>query len=117
MRTVWLDDEGAWRTTLRGRAVLSDPRINKGTAFTVEERGALGLVGMLPHKVLTLEAQARRAFAQYRSQPTPLAKQVALNDVRERNQVLFYRLLCDHLRELLPIVPQSRRGVPVGRRT
>jgi malate dehydrogenase (oxaloacetate-decarboxylating) len=104
MTTVWLDDQGAWRTTLRGRAVLTDPRINKGTAFTVDEREALGLVGVLPHRVLTLEEQARRVYAQYRSQPTALAKQVALNELRDRNEVLFYRLLCDHLRELLPII-------------
>jgi malate dehydrogenase (oxaloacetate-decarboxylating) len=102
--TVWLDDHGAWRTTLRGRAVLADPRINKGTAFTVEEREALGLVGVLPPRVLTLEQQARRAYAQYCSQPTALAKQVALNDLRDRNEVLFYRLLSEHLRELLPII-------------
>jgi malate dehydrogenase (oxaloacetate-decarboxylating) len=102
--TVWLDDEDAWRTTLRGRAVLADPRINKGTAFTAEEREALGLVGVLPHRVLTLDAQARRAYAQYLSQPTPLAKQVALNELRDRNEVLFFRLLSDHLHELLPIV-------------
>lgn len=102
--TVWLDDDGAWHTTLRGRAILADPRINKGTAFTVEEREALGLLGVLPHRVLTLEEQASRAYEQYRSQPTALAKQVALNDLRDRNEVLFYRLLCDHLRELLPII-------------
>jgi malate dehydrogenase (oxaloacetate-decarboxylating) len=104
MTTVWLDNDGAWRTTLRGRAVLADPRINKGTAFTMEEREALGLVGMLPHRVLTLSEQARRVYAQYRAQPTALAKQVALNELRDRNEVLFYRLLSDHLRELLPII-------------
>jgi malate dehydrogenase (oxaloacetate-decarboxylating) len=104
MTTVWLDNDGAWRTTLRGRAVLADPRINKGTAFTLEEREALGLVGVLPHRVLTLSEQAQRAYEQYRAQPTALAKQVALNEVRDRNEVLFYRLLSDHLRELLPII-------------
>ena len=103
-RTVWLDDDGAWRTTLRGRAVLADPRINKGTAFTIEEREALGLIGVLPHRVLTLAEQAGRAYEQYRSQPTRLAKQVALTELRDRNEVLFYRVLSDHLRELLPIV-------------
>ena len=102
--TGWLDDDGAWRTTLRGRAVLADPRINKGTAFTVQEREALGLVGALPPRVLTLEEQGRRAYEQFRSQPTALAKQVALNELRDRNEVLFYRLLSDHLRELLPII-------------
>lgn len=104
MTTVWLDEDGGWRTTLRGRAVLADPRINKGTAFPLEERDALGLVGALPHRVVTLEEQVRRVYSQYRSQPTALAKQVALNEVRNRNQVLFYRLLHDNLRELLPIV-------------
>jgi malate dehydrogenase (oxaloacetate-decarboxylating) len=54
--------------------------------------------------VLTLSEQARRAYAQYRAQPTALAKQVSLNELRDRNEVLFYRLLSDHLRELLPII-------------
>jgi malate dehydrogenase (oxaloacetate-decarboxylating) len=101
---VWLDESGAWRTTLRGHAVLADPRINKGTAFSLEERDALGLVGILPHRVLALEDQVRRAYAQYRSQATSLAKHLVLGDLRERNQVLFYRLLHDHLPELLPII-------------
>ena len=51
MTTAWIDDDGAWRTTLRGRAVLADPRINKGTAFTVQEREALGLAGELDRLV------------------------------------------------------------------
>jgi malate dehydrogenase (oxaloacetate-decarboxylating) len=104
MTTVWLDNDGAWRTTLRGRAVLTDPRINKGTAFTTEEREALGLVGVLPHRVLTLSEQAQRAYEQYRAQPTALAKQVSLSELRDRNEVLFYRLLSDHMREMLPII-------------
>jgi len=103
-RTAWIDDDGAWRTTLRGRQVLADPRINKGTAFTLPEREALGLIGVLPPRVATLEEQVRRVYAQYRLQPTGLAKHVALNELQDRNQVLFYRLLTDHLRELLPIV-------------
>jgi malate dehydrogenase (oxaloacetate-decarboxylating) len=102
--TAWIDDDGAWRTTLRGRQVLADPRINKGTAFTLPEREALGLIGVLPPKVATLEEQVRRVYAQYQLQPTGLAKHVTLNDLHDRNQVLFYRLLTDHLRELLPIV-------------
>jgi malate dehydrogenase (oxaloacetate-decarboxylating) len=101
---VWLDVGGTWRTTLRGHAVLTDPRINKGTAFTMEEREALGLVGVLPHRVLSLEDQVSRVYEQYRSQPTPLAKHLVLGELRERNQVLFYRLLSEHLPELLPII-------------
>ena len=115
MAPVWLDNDGAWRTNLRGREVLADPRINKGTAFAIEEREALGLVGMLPPRVLTLEEQARRAYAQYSSQPTALAKQVALTELRDRNEVLFYRLLVDHLQELLPIVYTPTVGEAVER--
>src|ERR1700751_6216847 len=102
--SVWLDEEGAWRTTLRGPAVLADPRINKGTAFSLEEREALDLVGILPHRVLSLEDQVRRVYRQFRSQPTPLAKHLLLGELRDRNQVLFYRLLSDHLSELLPLI-------------
>ena len=102
--TVWLDEDGAWRTTLRRRAVLADPRINKGTAFTGEEREALDLVGLLPPRILTLEEQADRASEQCRSQPTAMAKQIFLNEIRDRNEVLFYRLLSHDLPELLPIV-------------
>jgi malate dehydrogenase (oxaloacetate-decarboxylating) len=102
--SVWLDEEGVWRTTLRGHAVLADPRINKGTAFTPEERDALGLVGVLPHRVLSLEDQARRVYQQFRSRPTPLAKHLLLGELRDCNQVLFFRLLSDHLSELLPVI-------------
>jgi malate dehydrogenase (oxaloacetate-decarboxylating) len=102
--SVWLDEDGAWRTTLRGPAVLADPRINKGTAFTGDERDALDLVGILPPRVLSLEDQVGRVYRQFRSQPTPLAKHLLLGELRDRNQVLFYRLLSDHLSELLPII-------------
>jgi malate dehydrogenase (oxaloacetate-decarboxylating) len=102
--SVWLDEDGIWRTTLRGGAVLSDPRINKGTAFTLEEREALELVGVLPHRVLSLEDQVRRVYRQFSSQPTPLAKHLLLGELRDRNQVLFYRLLSDHLPEVLPVI-------------
>ncbi len=48
MRTLWLDDEGQWHTTLRGRQILSDPRLNRGTAFSYAERHALGITGLIP---------------------------------------------------------------------
>ena len=102
--SVWLDEEGAWRTTLRGAAVLADPRINKGTAFSLEERESLELIGVLPHRVLSLQDQVRRVYQQFRSQPTALAKHLLLSELRDRNQVLFYRLLSDHLAEVLPII-------------
>jgi malate dehydrogenase (oxaloacetate-decarboxylating) len=104
MRTLWLDKDGAWRTTLRGREVLADPRINKGTAFSEEERRELGVTGLIPAAHMTLDEQAARVHAQYDRQTTDLARNVLLTEVHDRNEVLFYRLLSSHLSEMLPIV-------------
>ena len=104
MRTLWRDEDGAWRTALRGRQVLADPRINKGTAFSERERHDLGLTGLIPAAHFTLDDQVARVYAQYRRQPDDLARNVTLNALHDRNEVLFYRLLTDHLSEMLPIV-------------
>jgi len=104
MGTLWREEDGAWRTTLRGRQVLADPRINKGTAFSDDERHDLGLTGLIPAAHFTLEDQAGRVYAQYRRQPDDLARNVTLNALHDRNEVLYYRLLTDHLSEMLPIV-------------
>ena len=68
------------------------------------ERRDLGLTGLIPAGHFTLEDQAARVYAQYRSQPDDLARNVTLTALRDRNEVLFYRLLTDHLSEMLPIV-------------
>lgn len=91
-------------TKLRGQALLREPLLNKGTAFSLEERAQLGLNGLLPPQVKTLEQQEERAYGQYRRQPDDLAKNVYLTALHDRNEVLFYRLLTDHLPEMLPIV-------------
>jgi malate dehydrogenase (oxaloacetate-decarboxylating) len=104
MQTVWVDGDGAWRTTLRGRQVLSDRRINKGTAFSDAERAALDVIGLLPAGHMTLEEQESRVYAQFRRQTTDLARNVLMADVSDRNQVLYYRTLMSHLSELLPII-------------
>ena len=104
MRTLWVDEDGSWRTTLRGRQVLGDPRINKGTAFSEQERRELGLIGLIPAGHMTLDQQAGRVYAQYLRQATDLARNVLLNEVADRNEVLYYRLLADHLSEMLPVV-------------
>jgi malate dehydrogenase (oxaloacetate-decarboxylating) len=104
MRTVWLDEDGAWRTTLRGRQVLAEPRINKGTAFTETERRELGVTGLIPSGHVSLDDQVARVYAQYLRQATDLARNVLLTEVHDRNEVLFYRLLSRHLTEMLPIV-------------
>jgi malate dehydrogenase (oxaloacetate-decarboxylating) len=88
----------------RGRSVLRDPHLNRGTAFTREERIALGLEGLLPAGVSSLEEQARRSYEQYSAQPTDLAKNDFLAALHDRNEVLYYKLLEDHLTELLPVV-------------
>jgi malate dehydrogenase (oxaloacetate-decarboxylating) len=88
----------------RGRALLRNPRYNRGTAFTAEERASLGLDGLLPPAVLSLGDQALRAYEQFGAQPDDLARNTFLASVRQRNEVLFYKLLEDHLEEMLPVV-------------
>ncbi|PFS16137.1 NAD-dependent malic enzyme [Bacillus cereus] len=106
---------GSLETTLRGVEVLSTPLLNKGVAFTQEERDELGLKGLLPPAVLTLDEQARRAYEQFCSQPDDLLKNVYLTALHDRNEVLFYRILTNHLREMLPIVYTPTVGVAIQR--
>ncbi|MFF4491742.1 NAD-dependent malic enzyme [Streptomyces sp. NPDC001544] len=103
------------KTTARGRAVLADPRLNRGTAFTEAERRDLDLVGLVPPRVLTQDEQARRAYAQFREQQGDLAKSVYLTALHDRNEVLFYRLVGDHLEEMLPIVYTPTVGTAIKR--
>ncbi|KLA33046.1 oxaloacetate-decarboxylating malate dehydrogenase [Bacillus cereus] len=115
MSKFTVTSNGALETTLRGAEVLSTPLLNKGVAFTQEEREELGLKGLLPPAVLTLEEQARRAYEQFSSQPDDLLKNVYLTALHDRNEVLFYRILTDHLREMLPIVYTPTVGVAIQR--
>ena len=103
------------RIHARGAAVLATPRINRGTAFSLEERRELGLTGLLPSGVSTLERQVRRTYAQYRSQASDLAKWVYLANLRDRNEVLFYRLLSEHIEEMLPVVYTPTVGMAIER--
>ena len=100
-------------TTARGHAVLTDPRLNRGTAFTLAERQALGLIGLLPQAVVTQEQQAARVYEQFRSEQTALEKYVSLSSLRDRNEVLFYRLVTEHLAEILPIVYTPTVGTAI----
>jgi malate dehydrogenase (oxaloacetate-decarboxylating) len=84
--------------------VLEDPLLDRGTAFTAAERDALGLTGRLPSAVLTLDQQAMRAYQQMHRQGNDLAKNVYMEQLHDRNEVLYYRVLADHLTELLPVV-------------
>ncbi|MED1527616.1 MULTISPECIES: oxaloacetate-decarboxylating malate dehydrogenase [Bacillus] len=104
MNNVKKTKEGYLETTLTGKDVLSIPTLNKGVAFSEEERQELGLEGLLPPTVLTLEQQAERAYKQFLAQPDRLRQNVYLSDLQNRNEVLFYKLISDKLREMLPVV-------------
>jgi malate dehydrogenase (oxaloacetate-decarboxylating) len=103
------------RINARGVAVLASPTINRGTAFTLEERRELGLTGLLPSGVSTLDGQLRRTYAQFQAQSTDLRKWVYLANLRDRNEVLFYRLLSEHIEEMLPIVYTPTVGLAIER--
>jgi malate dehydrogenase (oxaloacetate-decarboxylating) len=103
------------RVRIRGSSILSSPLLNRGTAFTTEERQTLGLTGLLPHAVSTMEQQLRRTYAQFGRQSDDLGKNVYLANLRDRNEVLFYRLLTEHLEEMLPIVYTPTIGQAIER--
>jgi malic enzyme len=88
----------------RGARLLRHPMYTKGTAFTQEERKALGLEGLLPHSVSTMEQQSERIYANITRKKDPLEKFIGLAALQDRNEHLFYRLLIDHIEEFLPIV-------------
>ncbi|MCA9604782.1 MAG: hypothetical protein KC619_04280, partial [Myxococcales bacterium] len=92
------------RVPYRGHALLQNNVYNHGTAFTDEQREALGLAGLLPARVRTLEEQAERAYGHATTSARPLMRYLALADLESRNATLYYRVLLDHLEELLPIV-------------
>ena len=102
---------GCRETKARGMAVLGSPCLNKGTAFTMEEREDLGLTGLLPPVISTLEAQADAAYIQYQRLPDALSKNIYLTALHDRNDVLFFRVLSDHLREMIPIVNDRTVGM------
>src|SRR5690242_4884410 len=105
------EDIGTYQTKARGMAVLTTPLLNKGTAFTTEEREALGLTGLLPPVISSLEAQVNSAYTQYQRLPDPLSKNIYLTALHDRNEVLFFRVLSEHLREMIPIVNDRTVGL------
>ncbi|RMH69653.1 MAG: oxaloacetate-decarboxylating malate dehydrogenase, partial [Actinomyces sp.] len=91
-------------TTRRGRDLLGDPTLNKSSAFTGPERTALGLEGLLPHRVETLDDQVKRVREEYDMAVGPLGKHIMLRALQDTNEVLFYRFVVDELAEVLPII-------------
>lgn len=103
------------RISARGRIVLVHPMANRGTAFTHDEREQLALSGLLPSRVTSLGEQLRRTYAQYSRSPSPLSKFIYLSQLRDRNEVLFYRLLSENLEEMLPIIYTPTIGEAIER--
>jgi malate dehydrogenase (oxaloacetate-decarboxylating) len=98
-----------------GVRVLEDPLINKGTAFTEAERSELGLRGLLPSAVETLDQQVARSYQAYQQQPADLARHINLRALQDANETLFYRLVLDHVEEMLPIIYTPTVGLACQR--
>ena len=84
--------------------LIHDPRYNKGTAFTEKEREVLRLRGLLPPRVHTQDEQVRRVMENYRKKPTDIERYIYLNALRTRNENLFYRVVMDHIEQMMPII-------------
>ena len=88
----------------RGRPLLINPFTNKGTAFTARERDELDLWGLLPAAICTIEQQLQRTYESFQAKPTDLEKFIYLTSRHDRNETLFYRLVLEHIDEMMPIV-------------
>ena len=99
----------------RGMALLRDPLRNKGTAFTEAERDALGLRGLLPPHVLSMDEQVARFMTNLRGLPSDLEKYVALNSLHDRNEALFFRVVCDNIDEIQPLIYTPTVGLACQR--
>jgi malate dehydrogenase (oxaloacetate-decarboxylating) len=90
--------------SLTGRALLENPLLNKGSAFDEEERREFGLIGLLPPHVSTVEEQLTRTYESYKNKTTDLERYIYLVSLQDRNETLFYRLLQEHITEMMPII-------------
>ncbi|MDO8835693.1 MAG: NAD-dependent malic enzyme [Vicinamibacterales bacterium] len=99
-----LTNEEYWEVSLRGQQLLSDPMLNKASAFSPEERLALELDGLLRSGISTLASQVDRTMEAYRRKPDDMEKYIYLQGLMDRNEVLFYRTLVNNLTEMVPIV-------------
>jgi len=99
----------------RGMALLRDPLLNKGTAFTEAERDVFGLRGFLPAHVLTMKDQAQRILINLRSLSSDLEKYIALNSLHDRNEALFFRVVCDNIDEIQPLIYTPTVGLACQR--
>jgi malic enzyme len=103
------------RVPYRGQELLNNPKYNKGTAFTPEERVALGLEGLLPAHTSTIAQQVERSYRNIMRKTDPLERYIGLVALQDRNETLFYRLLVEYIEELLPIVYTPTVGLACQR--
>ncbi len=99
----WYGD-GTLEVPFSGHELLEDPMWNKGTAFTEEERRDLGLLGLLPPHIDTMGEQLDRAYEEFNRRPNDLERHVFLRELQDENETLFYRIVLDHVTEMLPII-------------
>ncbi len=104
MAITTISDERETAVAGRGATLLEDPLVNRGTAFTDEERDAYGLRGLLPATVQSLDEQVSLEIEHLRRKPEGLERYIGLAALQDRNETLFYRVLSDHLEELMPVV-------------
>jgi len=101
-------DPATWQqyisTPVKGKALLLDPFMNKGTAFTARERVELDLDGLLPPVTSTLEEQLARVYENFQAKPTQLEKFIYLASLHDRNETLYYRLILERIDEMMPMV-------------
>ena len=88
----------------KGMTLLQDPMLNKGTAFTEAERDALGLRGLLPPHVHTIEEQTLRVMNNFAKKPNDLERYIQLIGLQDRNETLFYRVVMDNIEQMMPII-------------
>jgi malate dehydrogenase (oxaloacetate-decarboxylating) len=102
-------------THLRGSQLLQSSHLNKGTAFSTKERELFHLIGLLPHSVETLDEQLQRAYCQFSLQSDDLQKNIFLNNLYNTNETLFFRLIREHIPEMMPIVYTPTAGLAIQR--
>jgi len=107
--------DGARPVRARGHALIRDPLLNKGSAFTPAERRALGLEGLLPQRPVTMEIQRARILENLDRMAEPLDKYVALAGLQDRNEHLFFDVLVHRIEELLPVVYTPTVGLATQR--
>ncbi|KAH6853141.1 hypothetical protein B0I37DRAFT_358615, partial [Chaetomium sp. MPI-CAGE-AT-0009] len=105
-----LSTSGPLKCALKGTVLLNNPYFNKGSAFTKEERHDFELSGLLPQSIQTLDQQVQRAYEQYSARPDDLAKNTFLTSMKDQNEVLYFKLLLDHLDEMFSVVYTPTEG-------